>query len=150
MGRELVFALWHRAIKNGKGLHSKKEVPIHRVADISGDTQKAKQFLPFLQRAGRSEAIVEYVFSGSRLKLYLPKETCLITFLLAGIECPRGARNLPGLVQEGEPFSEEAMLFTKELVLQRECLTDSSRQHPVMHLKYRNEVTGYKYERGPG
>lgn len=25
-----------RAIKNGKGLHSKKEVPIHRVADISG------------------------------------------------------------------------------------------------------------------
>uniref|UniRef100_A0A8C3XJS2 Staphylococcal nuclease and tudor domain containing 1 n=1 Tax=Chelydra serpentina TaxID=8475 RepID=A0A8C3XJS2_CHESE len=109
-----------RAIKNGKGLHSKKEVPIHRVADISGDTQKAKQFLPFLQRAGRSEAVVEYVFSGSRLKLYMPKETCLITFLLAGIECPRGARNLPGLVQEGEPFSEEATIFTKELVLQRE------------------------------
>ncbi|NWV23230.1 SND1 protein, partial [Origma solitaria] len=109
-----------RAIKNGKGLHSKKEVPIHRVADISGDTQKAKQFLPFLQRAGRSEAVVEYVFSGSRLKLFLPKETCLITFLLAGIECPRGARNAPGLVQEGEPFSEEATLFTKELVLQRE------------------------------
>ena len=25
-----------RAMKNGKGLHSKKEVPIHRVADISG------------------------------------------------------------------------------------------------------------------
>ncbi|KAL8222601.1 UNVERIFIED_CONTAM: nuclease domain-containing protein [Gekko kuhli] len=47
------------------------------------DTQKAKQFLPFLQRAGRSEAVVEYVFSGSRLKLYMPKETCLITFLLA-------------------------------------------------------------------
>ncbi|NXK98166.1 SND1 protein, partial [Formicarius rufipectus] len=109
-----------RAIKNGKGLHSKKEVPIHRVADISGDTQKAKQFLPFLQRAGRSEAVVEYVFSGSRLKLFMPKETCLITFLLAGIECPRGARNIPGLSQEGEPFSEEATLFTKELVLQRE------------------------------
>lgn len=48
------------------------------------DTQKAKQFLPFLQRAGRSEAVVEYVFSGSRLKLFMPKETCLITFLLAG------------------------------------------------------------------
>ncbi|CAH2275383.1 staphylococcal nuclease domain-containing 1 [Pelobates cultripes] len=109
-----------RAIKNAKGLHSKKEVPIHRVADISGDTQKAKQFLPFLQRAGRSEAIVEYVFSGSRLKLYMPKETCLITFLLAGIECPRGPRNMPSGVQEGEPFSDEAMSYTKELVLQRE------------------------------
>ncbi|XP_041876039.1 staphylococcal nuclease domain-containing protein 1, partial [Corvus kubaryi] len=117
-----------RAIKNGKGLHSKKEVPIHRVADISGDTQKAKQFLPFLQRAGRSEAVVEYVFSGSRLKLFLPKETCLITFLLAGIECPRGARNAPGLAQEGEPFSEEATLFTKELVLQREVRPEP--RHP--------------------
>ncbi|MBN3282814.1 SND1 protein, partial [Polyodon spathula] len=109
-----------RAIKNGKGLHSKKEVPIHRVADISGDTQKAKQFLPFLQRAGRSEAVVEYVFSGSRLKLYMPKETCLITFLLAGIECPRGSRNTAGGIQDAEPFSNEACLFTKELVLQRE------------------------------
>ncbi|NWS19650.1 SND1 protein, partial [Pachyramphus minor] len=119
-GADSQCSLFCRAIKNGKGLHSKKEVPIHRVADISGDTQKAKQFLPFLQRAGRSEAVVEYVFSGSRLKLFLPKETCLITFLLAGIECPRGARNIPGLTQEGEPFSEEATLFTKELVLQRE------------------------------
>ncbi|XP_062929037.1 staphylococcal nuclease domain-containing protein 1 [Mobula hypostoma] len=109
-----------RAIKNAKGLHSKKEVPIHRVADISGDTQKAKQFLPFLQRAGRSEAVVEYVFSGSRLKLYMPKETCLITFLLAGIECPRGSRNTPAGIQEGEPFSDDATQFTKELVLQRE------------------------------
>ncbi|XP_077400198.1 staphylococcal nuclease domain-containing protein 1 isoform X2 [Vanacampus margaritifer] len=109
-----------RAIKNGKGLHSKKEVPIHRVADISGETQKAKQFLPFLQRAGRSEAVVEYVFSGSRLKLYMPKETCLITFLLAGIECPRSSRNTPGGMQAAEPFSDEAMLFTKELVMQRE------------------------------
>ncbi|NXD45976.1 SND1 protein, partial [Copsychus sechellarum] len=85
-----------RAIKNGKGLHSKKEVPIHRVADISGDTQKAKQFLPFLQRAGRSEAVVEYVFSGSRLKLFLPKETCLITFLLAGEPGPAPRRALDG------------------------------------------------------
>lgn len=43
-----------------------------------------------------------------------------VSLSLLGIECPRGARNLPGLVQEGEPFSEEATLFTKELVLQRE------------------------------
>ena len=67
----------------------KKHLPwFHYSSDGSSflpqDTQKAKQFLPFLQRAGRSEAVVEYVFSGSRLKLYLPKETCLITFLLAG------------------------------------------------------------------
>ena len=28
-----------RAIKNGKGLHNKKEPPIHRVADLSGVSQ---------------------------------------------------------------------------------------------------------------
>uniref|UniRef100_A0A671SYX3 TNase-like domain-containing protein n=1 Tax=Sinocyclocheilus anshuiensis TaxID=1608454 RepID=A0A671SYX3_9TELE len=94
-----------------------KRVPISLLK-----TQKAKQFLPFLQRAGRSEAVVEYVFSGSRLKLYMPKETCLITFLLAGIECPRGSRNMPSGMQVAEPYSEEATIFTKELVLQREFL----------------------------
>uniref|UniRef100_A0A669BL58 Staphylococcal nuclease domain-containing protein 1 n=1 Tax=Oreochromis niloticus TaxID=8128 RepID=A0A669BL58_ORENI len=136
-----------RAIKNGKGLHSKKEVPIHRVADISGETQKAKQFLPFLQRAGRSEAVVEYVFSGSRLKLYMPKETCLITFLLAGIECPRSSRNTPGGMQVAEPFSDEAMLFTKELVLQREIWANYEEKpvEEVVHLSEEKErVANYK------
>ncbi|XP_019633158.1 PREDICTED: staphylococcal nuclease domain-containing protein 1-like [Branchiostoma belcheri] len=109
-----------RAQKNAKGLHSKKEVPIHRVADLSGDTNKARQFLPFLQRAGRSDAIVEFTASGSRVRLYLPKETCLITFLLAGISCPRVPRSLPSGPTEGEPFGEEALLFTKELCMQRE------------------------------
>jgi len=40
--------------------------------------------------------------------------------LWPGIECPRSSRNMPGGVQVAEPFSDEAMLFTKELVLQRE------------------------------
>ncbi|KAL5009849.1 hypothetical protein ScPMuIL_012154 [Solemya velum] len=112
-----------RAQKKGVGLHSKKEAPIHRVADISGDVPKAKQFLPFLQRAGRSEAVVEFVASGSRLRLYIPRETCLITFLVSGIDCPRGARPVPrggeGTLP-AEPFGEEALLLTKELCLQRE------------------------------
>ncbi|CAL1537379.1 unnamed protein product [Lymnaea stagnalis] len=110
-----------RAVKKGAGLHSKKEAPIHRVADVSGDVAKAKQFLPFLQRAGRSEAVVEFIASGSRLRLYLPKETCLITLLISGIECPKGARTLPNNQSfPAEPFGEEALLFTKEMCLQRE------------------------------
>ena len=148
---------------------------------FSQDAAKAKQFLPFLQRAGRSHAVVEYVASGSRLRLYIPRETCLITFLLAGrchavatninldfnrqnqkqnkyryyykygyalccsdclyfphraiiiekftqsflylvgIECPRGSRPLPGGgTTVADPFGEEALLYTKEQVLQRE------------------------------
>lgn len=110
-----------RAIKKGVGVHSKKEPPIHRVADVSGDVNKAKQFLPFLQRAGKSEAIVEFIASGSRLRLYLPKETCLITLLISGIECPKGARTLPsGQSFPADPFGEEALLFVKELCMQRE------------------------------
>uniref|UniRef100_A0A8D0HRC1 Staphylococcal nuclease and tudor domain containing 1 n=1 Tax=Sphenodon punctatus TaxID=8508 RepID=A0A8D0HRC1_SPHPU len=120
-----------RAIKNGKGLHSKREVPIHRVADISGVRTLCAtpytQFEPFWQTdAGISEVGLCYAFSRRGLKTPQVSQTHKLgAFLvpLPGIECPRGARNLPGLVQEGEPFSEEAMLFTKELVLQREHLS---------------------------
>jgi len=35
-------------------------------------------------KADRLEAVCEFVASGSRLRVYLPKETCLITFLVSG------------------------------------------------------------------
>nr|QBI71268.1 ebna2 binding protein P100 [Carausius morosus] len=111
-----------KAQKSGSGLHSKKNIPTHRVADVAGDVTKAKQFFPFLQRAARTEAVVEFIASGSRLRLFIPKETCLVTFLLAGISCPRGSRPGPGNVgtMDGEPFGEEALAFTKDKCLQRE------------------------------
>ena len=56
----------------------------HSCVMCGQDVPKAKQFLPFLQRAGKTEALVEFVASGSRLRLYIPKETCLITLLLSG------------------------------------------------------------------
>ena len=83
-----------RAVKNAKVVHNKKDYLIHRVANISSETAKAKQFLPFLQRAGKTVALVEFVASGSQVKLYLPKDTCLITFILAGISCARADRRL--------------------------------------------------------
>ena len=110
-----------KAIKSSKGLHDKKNVPTRRIADIAGDVNKSKQFLPFLQRAGRMQCVVEFVASGSRMRLYIPRETCCITFLLSGISCPRAARTMPGGVQAAaEPFGNEALSFVKELALQRE------------------------------
>nr|CAG4638262.1 EOG090X01F7 [Cyclestheria hislopi] len=111
-----------KAAKTMKGVHDKKDAPTHRVADLSGDLAKSKQFLPFLQRAGRSDAVVEFVASGSRLRLYIPRESCIITFLLAGISCPRGTRPNPNGqgTLPGEPYGDEALLFTKELCLQHE------------------------------
>ena len=40
----------------------------------------------------------------------------------AGIECPRGARTIPGsnVQQPGDDYGEEALVFTKELCMQRE------------------------------
>ena len=88
---------------------------------MSGDVAKSKQFLPFLQRAGRMQCVVEFVASGSRFRVYIPRETCVITFLLAGIQCPRAGRVMPGGVTvEAEPYGNEAMAYVKELVLQRE------------------------------
>lgn len=112
-----------KAIKGSKGLHDKKEnSPSHRFTDVS-DPTKAKTYLTSLKRIGRIEAVPEFVASGSRMRVYIPRQTCLVTLLLAGITCPRAARQAPGGVGgqlEAEPYGNEALAFTRSLVLQRE------------------------------
>ncbi|XP_013147261.1 PREDICTED: staphylococcal nuclease domain-containing protein 1 [Papilio polytes] len=111
-----------KAQKAAIGLHAKKDIPTHRIQDTSGDPAKARKFLPFLKRIQKTEAVVEFVASGSRLRLYIPKESVLVTFLLAGVVCPRGARPSAsgGPMQLAEPHGEEALQFTKEKCLQRD------------------------------
>merc|ERR1719323_913171 len=110
-----------KAKKSAKGLHSTKNNSGRRIADLAGDVTKSKQFLPFLQRAGRMQAVVEFVASGSRFRVYIPRETCVVTLLLAGISCPRASRVFPGSApMEAEPFGDEAMAYIKDMVLQRE------------------------------
>lgn len=111
-----------RAQKKATGVHSPKEPSIMKIADVSGDANKAKQFLPFLQKSDRLDALVEFVSSGSRFRLYMPKETCLITFLLSGIDCPRLGRPASGAnaATPNEEFAEEAYAFSKSHCLQRE------------------------------
>ena len=44
-----------------------------------------------------------------------------VTMTVPGIECPRGKRQLPGgQTIESDPYGEDALLFTKEMCLQRE------------------------------
>jgi len=111
-----------RAQKKAAGLHSTKELTTMKVADVSGDVSKAKQFLPFLQRSGRIDALVEFVSSGSRFRLYMAKESCLITFLLSGIDCPRLGRPAMGSnpAQQSDEYAEEAYLYSKSHCLQHE------------------------------
>ena len=65
--------------------------------------------------------VSQFVASGSRFRLYLPKDTCLVNFLLAGVSCPRaGQTSRSGETVPGEPWGDEGLTFSKELILQRE------------------------------
>jgi len=72
--------------------------------------KKAKDFLPSLQRIRRIPAVVEYVLSGHRFKLYIPKITCSIAFSFSGVRCPG----------RGEPYSEEAISVMRRRIMQRD------------------------------
>lgn len=110
-----------KAIKSMKGLHDKKNKSGHKVSDMTGNLQKCKTFFPSLQRAGKLTGIVEFVASGSRFRVYIPRETCVLTFLLGGISCQRSTRTMPsGEVTKGEPYGDECLTVVKEMTMQRE------------------------------
>ena len=100
-----------------KGMHSGKEPPVVRRNDASENVSKAKQFLPVLQRTGRVRAVVEHVFSGARFKLFVPRESILLTFALAGVKCSRAGRNES---EAGEPFGQESLYFATSKCHQRD------------------------------
>ncbi|KAL6634252.1 hypothetical protein ACP70R_026923 [Stipagrostis hirtigluma subsp. patula] len=108
---DALLAAESRAEKAKKGVHSNKESPVMHITDLTTvSSKKAKDFLPFLQRNRRHSAIVEYVFSGHRFKLTIPKETCSIAFSFSGVRCPG----------KGEPYSDEAIALMRRRILQRD------------------------------
>ncbi|XP_034937928.1 staphylococcal nuclease domain-containing protein 1 [Chelonus insularis] len=110
-----------KAEKSQNGLHAKKDTAPQRIIDLSNDAAKAKCHLSALKRTRGIKAVVEFVTSGSRLKLFLPKEHCLITFLLAGVKAPRRSRPKPGGgTIEGEKYCEEAYNFMKDNTFQKD------------------------------
>ena len=68
------------------------------------------------------DGVIEFVSSGSRFRIYIPTETVLITFLLSGISCPRASRidTSTGNPSGGDEFGDEALLYVKELIMQKE------------------------------
>ncbi|XP_023328486.1 staphylococcal nuclease domain-containing protein 1 [Eurytemora carolleeae] len=94
-----------KAQKTLKGLHDKKNVPKHKVNDMTAYIQ----------------GVVEFVASGSRFRVFIPRETCILTFLLGGINCVRSSRSMPsGEVVKGDAYGDECLLHVKEMVMQRE------------------------------
>ncbi|CAI5530516.1 unnamed protein product [Closterium sp. Naga37s-1] len=101
-----------KAIKGKKNIHSNKDAPATHINDLSlhGMANKARGFLPFLQRGKRMAAVVDYVLSGHRFKLIIPRESCAIAFALSGVRCPG----------KGENFSEHAIAFMRRRIMQHE------------------------------
>jgi staphylococcal nuclease domain-containing protein 1 len=82
----------------------------YKLCLLQSSSKKAKDFLPFLHRSRRISAVVEYVLSGHRFKLLIPKETCSIAFSFSGVRCPG----------RDEPYSEEAIALMRRKIMQRD------------------------------
>jgi staphylococcal nuclease domain-containing protein 1 len=113
-GYDAFLAAETKAQKSSKGMYSNsKEAGIVRIVDLSSDQSKAKQYLPFLLRnqSARKEAVVEFIFpSSSKLKVYIPKENCLLNLILVGINSPKS----------NETIGSEALNFVKQRIHQKD------------------------------
>jgi staphylococcal nuclease domain-containing protein 1 len=112
-----------KAIQDKKGLHSGKESPSFplsssRIIDASESSHKAVPFLSQFKRSGRMTGIVDFVASGSRFKIWIPKQDTKLTLVLSNIRTPRTARY--GTLEKSEPFGQEALLWSNRKYLQRE------------------------------
>lgn len=89
--------------------------------DYSETLQKAKVQASVLQRQKKIPAVVDFVKSGSRFTVLIPRENAKLTFVLSGIRAPRSARNPQ---EKAEPFGQEAHDFANRRCNQRDVEID--------------------------
>ncbi|KAI5796322.1 hypothetical protein DFH27DRAFT_563475 [Peziza echinospora] len=116
-----LLAAEERAQAAGVGMYSDKPPASAKIVDASETLQKAKTYLSFLQRQKRIPAIVDYVASGSRFKVIIPRENARLTFVLGGIRAPKTARNAN---ETSEPFGQEAHDYVTKRCMQRDVEID--------------------------
>ncbi|KAA1070910.1 hypothetical protein PGTUg99_000500 [Puccinia graminis f. sp. tritici] len=114
---DMLMATEMKAQTEGKGLHSDKEFPPPKITDVSESSSRANSYLSGWKRQGKIPAVVDYVASGSRFKIWLPKQDLKFTLVLSGIKCPKTARH-PG--ERNEPFGLEALDFSNRYAMQRD------------------------------
>ncbi|KAJ5108555.1 hypothetical protein N7456_005230 [Penicillium angulare] len=109
------------AQKEARGMWSPKPPKAKQIVDYSENVQKAKLELGVLQRSKRIPAVVDFVKSGSRFTVIVPRENAKLTLVLSGIRAPRSARG-PG--ETGEPFGQEAHDLANRRCMQRDVEID--------------------------
>lgn len=118
---DALLAAEEAAKKEEKGMWSSKPPKGKQYQDYSENLQKAKLEVSVLQRQKRVPAVVDFVKSGSRFTLLVPRENAKLTFVLSGIRVPKSARN-PG--EASEPFGQEAHDLANRRCLQRDVEID--------------------------
>ncbi|THH21338.1 hypothetical protein EW146_g211 [Bondarzewia mesenterica] len=113
-----LMAAEQNAVAETRGMHSGKEQPTPKQPlNLSEAANRASQFVSGFKRQGRIPGVVEYVASGSRFKILLPKDNQVLTLVLGGIRSPRTARN-PS--EKSEPYGAEAAEFATRRYMQRD------------------------------
>ena len=109
------------AQKDEKGMWSPKPPAAKTYQDYSESLQKAKIQSSVLQRQKKIPAVVDFVKSGSRFNVRIPRENAKLTVVLSGIRAPRSARNAN---EKSEPFGQEAHDFANRRCMQRDVEID--------------------------
>jgi staphylococcal nuclease domain-containing protein 1 len=109
------------AQKDEKGMWSSKPAKQQTYVDYSESLEKAKRQLALLSRQRKVPAVVDFVKSGSRFTVLIPRENSKLTFVLGGIRAPRSAR---GPNDQAEPFGQEAHDFANKRCTQRDVEID--------------------------
>ncbi|GBF98194.1 hypothetical protein Rsub_10694 [Raphidocelis subcapitata] len=121
VARGFASVIRHRTDEERSGVYERL-LELEEAAKAAKRGIHSNKYLPFFSRAGRVAAVVEYVLSGHRLKLHVPKEGVSIAFAPSGIKTPAraapAAHGRPAVV--GEPFADEALAFTRDNFMQRE------------------------------
>lgn len=123
------------ALARKKGIHRptaiKEAEPKVAVLDYSVDAKKSKTVHVSSMsslKARSLRAVVQYVISGSRLKLFIPAENCIVTFALGAVRCftassTSSTHAKTGVEEDLEAmktfFGEQARLLTRILINQR-------------------------------
>ncbi|KAJ9148222.1 Nuclease domain-containing protein 1 [Coniochaeta hoffmannii] len=109
-----LLAAQETAKEEKKGFWSGKPPKIRQYVDASENAQKARIQLSTLARQRKIPGIVDYVKSGSRFTILVPREGIKLTLVLAGIKAPR----------QGQAFSQEGMDLANKRCNQRDCEID--------------------------
>jgi len=94
-----------RAQEKKVGLHAKLEnVQLRRLTDMTVDANRANALAMIPHLKNRINGVVDYVFSSTRIKVFVPSQNSLMAFICSGVQAPRTDEKDPkmaAIAQEG-------------------------------------------------